>query len=202
VPSGKLQQGNVYQWTWTAPDGTELGPEDQLQVQWPVSREVPDIEGTNILFEASRTYQGMGVSLGFLLLQVGYPEQSFKPRQYADAVSVAALQAAASGSRRAVVLVLGKSDREESTLDRASVRRFLARLRVPFYVWSLAGAQPGVPAAAWGAFEDISHVQAFRLAVDRLRRDLDSQSIVWVEGRHLPQDIALSDDAAGIELAR
>ncbi len=184
------------------PDGTEVGPEDQLQVQWPVSREIPDVEGLNILFEASRPFQGMGMSFAYLMLQIGYPEQTLKPRQYADAVAVAALQAVASGSRRAVVLVLGKGDRDESTLDRASVRRFLGLLRVPFYVWSLSGTGHAIPAAAWGEYDDISSVAAFRHAVNRVRKDLDSQSIVWVEGRHLPQDITIADETAGIELAR
>ena len=131
-------------------DGTEVDLGDQIQVQWPVSREIPDVEGSNILFEASRPFQGMGVSFAYVLLQIGYPEQSLKPRQYADAVAVAAIQAAASSSRRAVVLVLGKGDRDESTLDRASIRRYLGLLRVPFYVWSLSGTGPGVPAGGVG----------------------------------------------------
>jgi len=29
-----------------------------------------------------------------------------------------------------------------------------------------------------------------------------AQQMVWLEGRHLPQDIALSDRAVGVELVR
>lgn len=185
-------------------DGTEIEKDDLLQVQWPVTREVLDGEGSTVLFEASRSFPGKDASFGFLLTRVGYPGTNLSPRRFADAVAVGALQAVASCSRRAVVLVLGSSDQDLSRSSPASVRRFLELLRVPLYVWSLAEERPPgvVPAAAWGAFDDISSVQGFRDAVDRVRRDLKSQSIVWVEGRHLPQEITLSNDAAGLELVR
>jgi hypothetical protein len=35
---------------------------------------------------------------------------------------------------------------------------------------------------------------------DRIRKELDAQRIVMVEGRHLPQSIALTSKAAGVEL--
>jgi len=41
-----------------------------------------------------------------------------------------------------------------------------------------------------------------KTAFARMRKDLDSQQMVWLEGRHLPQDIALSDRAAGVELVQ
>lgn len=183
-------------------DGSELESDDQLQVQWPVTREIPDVEGSNILFEASRVFSGSGASLAFLLMRVGYPGESRQPRRFADAVAVAALQASASCSRRTVILVLGSSGRDESHVDPASVRRYLQRLHVPLYVWSLGGRSPDVPARAWGDFEDTSTVASFSRAVDRVRKDLQSQAVVWVEGRHLPQEITLRDDTTGIEIAR
>ncbi|HEY3202033.1 MAG TPA: hypothetical protein VGL03_00080, partial [Thermoanaerobaculia bacterium] len=109
---------------------------------------------------------------------------------------------AASYSRRAVVLVLGRTDRDDSRNDPASVRRYLERLHVPLYVWSLAGTGRDRPAAAWGSYEDISSVAAFRRAVGRVRQDLQSQSIVWLEGRHLPQEITLADGSEGLDLVR
>ncbi|HEY3205095.1 MAG TPA: hypothetical protein VGL03_15710, partial [Thermoanaerobaculia bacterium] len=120
-------------------DGTFIGKEDRLRIQWPVAREIPDVEASNVLFEASRTFRGADVSFGLLLLRVEYPKPSSSPRRFADAVAVAGLEAAASYSRRAVVLVLGRTDRDDSRNDPASVRRYLERLHVPLYVWSLAG---------------------------------------------------------------
>jgi hypothetical protein len=39
-----------------------------------------------------------------------------------------------------------------------------------------------------------------KAAFARMRQDLDSQQMVWLEGRHLPQDIALTGKAVGVEL--
>lgn len=118
----------------------------------------------------------------------------------ADAVAVAGLQAAAENYRRAVVLVVGKEMPDASRYDPVTVRRYLESIRVPLYVWSLYGTD--APAArAWGEVEDISTLEKLGKAVDRLRTDMASQTIVWVEGRHLPQAITLTPEAKGIELA-
>jgi hypothetical protein len=120
-------------------------------------------------------------------------------RQVADAVAVAGLQAASGNQPRAVVLVLDASAEDGSRYDPATVRRYLESVRVPLYVWSLYGAKS--PASlAWGA-EDISNIPKLAAAVARLRADLESQKIVWIEGRHLPQSIALTPAARGVELA-
>jgi hypothetical protein len=56
--------------------------------------------------------------------------------------------------------------------------------------------------AAWGHVEDISSFAKLKTAFAVMRKDLDSQQMVWLEGRHLPQDIALSERAVGVELVR
>ncbi|HEX6901526.1 MAG TPA: hypothetical protein VF789_17495 [Thermoanaerobaculia bacterium] len=118
----------------------------------------------------------------------------------ADAVAVAGLQAAAENHRRAVVLVVGKEVPDASRYDPVTVRRYLESIRVPLYVWSLYG--PDAPAArVWGQVEDISTLEKLGKAVSRLRTDMASQTIVWIEGRHLPQSIALTPAAKGAELA-
>ncbi len=118
----------------------------------------------------------------------------------ADAVAVAGLQAAAENHRRAVVLVVGTEVPDASRYDPVTVRRYLESIRVPLYVWSLYGTD--APAArAWGQAEDISTLEKLSKAVARLRADLAAQTIVWVEGRHLPQSITLTPEAKGIELA-
>lgn len=120
-------------------------------------------------------------------------------RGVADAVAVAGLQAAAENHRRAVVLVLDGSAEDGSRYDPATVRQYLESVRVPLYVWSLYGAKS--PASlAWGA-EDVSNIPKLAAAVARLRADLASQQIVWIEGRHLPQSITLTPAARGVELA-
>ena len=83
--------------------------------------------------------------------------------------------------------------------------RYLAAIRVPLFVWSVeppaeksAAVSPAL--AAWGEVEDVSTVARLRAAVSRLRNELESQRIAWVEGTHLPQSIALAAGAEGVEL--
>jgi hypothetical protein len=181
-------------------DPTKLEKEDRLQVQWPVVREISDVDSANVLYEASRTYTGAQMSIGSLITEVGYPAPNAQPRRFADAVAVAGLQAARFYSPRAVLLVLGPSDKDESRHDPASVRRYLERLHAPLYVWSLMQGGPG-PAAAWGTYTDVTKAATLLAATDRIREDLRSQSIVWVEGRYLPQEITLVDRGDGIAIA-
>lgn len=120
-------------------------------------------------------------------------------RRYADAVAVAGLQASAENYRRAVVLVVGREVKDASRYDPATVRAYLESIRVPLFVWSLYG--PKSPAAwAWGATEDISSLPRLEAAVAKLKAELEAQKIVWIEGRHLPQAVALSPSARGVEL--
>jgi hypothetical protein len=128
-----------------------------------------------------------------LIVDSGRQEQ-----RIADAVAVAGLQAARENHRRAVVLVLGRELPDSSDFDPATVRAYLDFIRVPLFVWSLNG--PDTPMAqAWGGAEDISAPARLVEAVARLRSELDSQRIVWVDGRLLPQAVSLSP-AAGVEL--
>jgi len=124
-----------------------------------------------------------------------------RERRVTDAVAVAGLQAAAENYRRAVVLVLGRDGDDSSRYDPDTVRRYLESIHVPLFVWSLYG--PNTDAAKrWGGAEDISSFYKLSTAVTRLRKELESQRIVWLEGRHLPQSIALSGSAQGVELPR
>lgn len=43
---------------------------------------------------------------------------------------------------------------------------------------------------------------ALRRAVERLRGDLDTQRIVWLEGRHLPTAVTLAPAATVTEVGR
>jgi hypothetical protein len=124
-----------------------------------------------------------------------------KERHAADAVAVAGLQAAAENYRRAVVLVLGGDDEDASRYDPATVRRYLESIHVPLFVWSLYG-RSSAAAKRWGGAEDISSVFKLSAAVARLRRELEAQRIVWLEGRHLPQSIVLSGGMQSVELLR
>jgi hypothetical protein len=100
------------------------------------------------------------------------------PRQFADAVGVAGLNAITGAHRRAVVLVLSPRD-DTSAHSARSVRRYLAEIGVPLFVWSAAGARAELR-DAWGDIADISSPAKLQAAVDRLREELKSQRVAWV----------------------
>lgn len=119
----------------------------------------------------------------------------------ADAVVAAALTAAEYSHPRAVVLVL-TGNPDASFRSARAARAYLSDLGVPLVVW-LAGTAAPVAALDWGGGEDVHTRAALRAAVKSLEAALDEQRIVWVEGAHLPQSIAVSPmAAAGVALAR
>ncbi|MBP7676413.1 MAG: hypothetical protein KBB14_08830, partial [Thermoanaerobaculia bacterium] len=77
--------------------------------------------------------------------------------------------------------------------------RFLVALRVPLFVWSIGKSPSSEP---WAAETAIRTAADFDVAVARLRADLRRQRILWVEGAHLPQAVALTPLAKGVRLAR
>ena len=113
-----------------------------------------------------------------------------KGQRLADAVAVAGLRAAAGNRRRAVVLILGSDLAETSLHSPAATLAFLEKLGVPFEIWTVdpAATQQG----PWRSARDVSDLRKLRRAVSDLEKRLARQSIVWVEGTHLPQAIELS----------
>lgn len=112
----------------------------------------------------------------------------------ADAVAVAGMNSLARNRRRAVVLILGREPSDESQLSPPTVRHFLSTLRVPLHVWSTHQEVM----TEWGVVRDVSNMGRFRAAVSDLARQVERQRIVWLQGRHLPQRVRLSDRAAAI----
>jgi len=123
-----------------------------------------------------------------------------RPVPGGDAVAVAGLNAFESFARRAVLLVLGRAAEDASTYTPAIVKRYLELLRVPLFVWSLEDAPP--ERSPWGEVAAVGTRIGLRTAYARLRESLDSQRVLWVEGRYLPQEIVLDPGAAGVELVR
>jgi len=113
------------------------------------------------------------------LLTLGLPRRNFdEPRLVADAVAVAGVRAVRSARRRAVILLLSAQP-DESHYQPSAVRRYLGSIGVPLFVWSLSGPRPEL-ADSWGAVDDISTLDRLSVAVEKVRRSLDEQHIVWV----------------------
>jgi hypothetical protein len=112
-----------------------------------------------------------------------------------DAVAIAGLEALSGQTPRAVVLLLsGHDPADASVFLPSAVRAYLAANGIPLYVWALPST--GATArAAWGAVDDIGTPWQFEKAYQQLEQDVLSQQLVWLDGRHLPQSIALTPAA-------
>jgi hypothetical protein len=180
-----------------------LGDQDRLSFLWPISQTFSSPAGQSELFAGSRFFTGRDQGIHWLLTRVSHPAAPGPDPKFADAAAVAGLHALESCTRRAVLLVLGRKTPDVSRYTPAMVRAYLDRIRVPLYVWSFDPSASG-KADPWVAAEDISNTAKLRVAVERLRRELESQAVVWVEGKYLPQQVELSEalKGRGVSLAR
>ena len=177
-----------------------LKKEDSVHFLWPRPRGIAGAGVPTALFPSSQEFTRKDGGLAFLLEHIANTEPAGLFPMYTDAVAVAGLNAFESFGRRAVLLVLGESSPDLSTYKPAVVRRYLELLRVPLFVWSLETEPPeGSP---WGPVEAVGTSRGMRAAYERLRSALDSQAIVWVEGRLLPQEIEIAPSGSGVELVR
>jgi len=178
----------------------QLGPQNRLQYLALSSASFHDSRIPADLFQLSPPLDWTDGGMFFLLTTKRLVNEVKGPPRIADAVSVAGLKAAAENHRRAVLLVLGKETPDTHSLyDPAKVRRYLETIRVPLFVWSLYGKEAAA-AKGWEPVEDVSSIARMGEAMARLRGELDAQRIVWLDGSHLPQAVALGSAAAGVEL--
>jgi hypothetical protein len=176
--------------------GSLLGSGDQILFVSPAPQRIASDGGRSDLFPITQPlhYFG-GPDLFQMMRKSGLPEAPPDAFRIADAVASAGLAAMTQNRRRAVLLVLAGDEEDTSLYDPATVRHFLAALRVPLFVWFLGTPKAGSTEAAWGA-EEIVQTWHVAGATGRIRKELDAQRIVMVDGRILPQSIALSPLAA------
>jgi hypothetical protein len=173
---------------------------DRVRIVWPYARRFQGTNAVAELFDMTGDYVHKDGGFHWLLTRVYNPVGKDVPLRFVDAVAVAGLEAYSGCSRRAVVLVLNKSAADASRYGAEPVRQYLDKIHVPLYVWSLEEESPA--ASRWGAVQDISSVGKLRKAVSRLKKDLEAQQVVWLAGRHLPQEIAVTEKAQGVTLLR
>jgi hypothetical protein len=182
-----------------SPAALPLEKTDEVNFLWPRPRSF-DAGVPTALFPSAGGLGRADGGLTFLLSHVANPLPEGIFPMYADAVAVAGLNAFESFGRRAVLLVLGKTTEDASTYRAAAVKKYLELLRVPLFVWSLSEDAP--VRSPWGEISAVGTRSGLRAAYARLRENLDSQRVLWIEGRYLPQEIELTDTATGIELVR
>ena len=151
------------------------------------------------LFNMSPEYDDTDGGFYRLLTRIRFDGTGAGERRLADAVAVAGLAAYERSYRRAVILLLDRAGEDSSLITAEQSRRYLERLRVPFVLWTTAEKRATL--GGWGEPVSVSRITRLAEAFDDVQRLLKRQWIVWFEGRHLPQEIELSAEAEGVELA-
>jgi hypothetical protein len=179
-----------------------LRKEDEIRFIYPVPRSYSASGQRAELFDWSRAFTLQDGGMHWLLTRLMVPGGVPGKQRLSDAVAVAGVQALSGSRPRAVVVVIGPDPEDASLSNPATVRQYLASIRVPLFIWSVVKPVEtnASPLAAWGTIEDVSTVPRLRAAVADLRDELESQWIVWVEGTHLPQSIMLGPGEAELEL--
>lgn len=196
----RLWRADMWPWPWPRSKPLDLPKETRYRFVATAPSVVTDAAGTNRLFSTSEEFTP--VDGPFLRNGPGslLREPASAPC-IAESVAVSALETTVRERRRAIVLLLGEGARDEGRFDAARVRRYLSRLRVPLHVWKVS-ADEVAAVADWPAAVEASTIDAMGLAFDALRKDLASQRIVWLEGRHAPSTISLTSKATGVAEAR
>lgn len=179
-----------------------LGKEDAVRFVVPAARTVPGSSLPADLFGQSRDLNASEGGLLWFLARFSPPAADPHQQRLADAVAVAGLQTLYRNRRRAVLVVLSEQPAERSRAAPSMVRGYLKAIHVPLFVWTL-GDPRGPAATGWGEAEKVDSFGRIKSAFNRLKDDLASQRIVLLDGRHLPQSIELSPEAAAfVELVR
>ena len=187
---------------WPRDSTAPLQDDDRLHLLWPVARTVTQEEAATDLFPLSPPLSIRDGELPWLIAANTVPPGAYGPQRLADAVANAGVHAVAGNYRRAVVLVVGGQLEDQSRLSSvAMTRTFLADLRVPLVVWRLGIDSAGAEPTAWGPARPIASLRDLGEASAELQGAVARQRIVWLEGRHRPQIIELSPEAAPLRLA-
>ncbi|HJQ40018.1 MAG TPA: hypothetical protein VKB93_22975 [Thermoanaerobaculia bacterium] len=159
-----------------------------LRFLWPSASRTRGTSAAD-LFPSSRTFMvADAAGMRGVLANVSAPLN--EPFRYADAVAVAALQAAASRRPRAVVLIIGTGHRDMSQLSPRQAKEYLDSIGVPLFVWTISETTP----PEWGEARRIDGSDRLRDAAADLLEEVQRQRIAWIAGDYMLDEIRVSGE--------
>lgn len=182
------------------PKALELPEKVEVRFLATQPEETSGVASTFNLFPSSPAYGRDTADLYHLLTGLLKPPEE-RPSRPSAAMAVGGLLAFESRRRRAVVYVPGSEREPADALTPAVVRRYLERLHVPIVVWD-PEKTPAAHLGEWGEARSVGSLEKLANAFDELKKELDRQWIVWLDGRHLPQEVTLTPAAEGFALLR
>lgn len=181
---------------WFSPLAREyrLDPDTSTRILWATPEQfAARDEPTYSLFSPTIDFSATQFGMAWIVTRsLTKPPEG--PRRFADAVGVAGLAAYQSGRRRAVILLLDETPDLSLTAPDV-VRRYLERLGVPLFVWSIGK----FPSRGWGNVVDITSRYNLTVAVDAVKSVLSKQSIVWVAAEPLASLRIEGNDRCGLK---
>ncbi len=181
------------------PKSLQLSGDQRLRFVFPVPSQTQGVDVTFDLFPVTQAFDGGLGDLYSLLTRIRDQPRDNPPR-ITSAVSIAGRVAYEGRHRRIVILVPSSDpDKDVSSFAPDLVRRYLERLRVPFVVWD-PESKTSERLAAWGDVRKVGSMKQLAAAFKDVSGLLAEQWMVWLDGRHLPQDIELSTKASGFTL--
>ena len=172
--------------------------EANLRLLLPKSTAVERERVTHRAFVISPRLTSRQGGLLWALTQEFYAPGMSESERVADAVAVAAMRAAWGSRRRAVVLALSGDEPDLSVLSTPSVRRYLQTLDVPLFVWSFEEEDSATRSSLLREWPEAQRIATFRdltRAVRDLKKSLEEQRVVWLEGAHAPESIRIATGA-------
>lgn len=167
-----------------------LQPEDRVEFLLPFNL-APDPHGVHRPIPVRQEINKLGL---WNHMSVNYPAVRIPRKQNLWwSVALAGKRVADQGRPRAVVLVLSSKPRTHPALSFQQAEDFLQSLRVPLVVWA--------PKPETFERLDITPdrgytgVDGMLQLFDDLGTLLNQQTMVWIQGEHLPTDIALNEAA-------
>ncbi|MCP4656611.1 MAG: hypothetical protein GY856_14455 [bacterium] len=191
-----LEPGERYK----PPKSLVLEDDERFRFLSTVPEQSQGVATTFELFPISPAYGAKTGDVYWLLSRLMRPAQHRRPRP-TSAIAVAGLAAYEGRHRRAVVLVPSPRPPDVEELTPKRVLRYLDRLGVPVFVWE-PGSRPSPHLAAWGEVRTVGSLDKLAVAFAELRDHLARQWIVWLDGRHLPQDVTLAPEVEDFTLLR
>lgn len=193
----QVAQDRVQRWHGPSRKGLDVVPASREQDQLHFVVANPTLRRDRFLYPTSSGISIQHPDVGWLVTHLVNRHSAIRGQRPTDAVAVAAVQAAASGAPRAVVLVLSEDPRDKSRYHPEEVQRYLHWLRVPLFVWITGSA----PKPEWGTAWTIGSARELRRAEKALFDELSRQWVVWLEGNHMINEVELVGTAARFRLA-
>lgn len=114
-----------------------------------------------------------------------------KPQRLFDSLAVAGLNAARKNTPRVVILMIGRTLKDNSQLAGAQAVAYLESIHVPLMIWS--PSEESLETYGLSAHSKVFlGMEGFLSLATAVEQELKSQRIIWVAGEHLPTELSLS----------